>query len=371
MNNCVIETITPVHIGSGILFQKDIEFLRIGEFLGIIDDKKVLKLIGEEQIGTWVSMIEKGEPLLPYLQKRSKDLDLEDVCSRTMAFFAENVSNCLTLKEQIHTGTGKPYIPGSSIKGAVRTAIFNSLIHKSGSVTEQQLKNRKNYLDDSFISKKLFGKDPNHDSLRFLQITDAIFEQGDTIATNMMSMNHTERSTRLDRKVSQLTEAVGEEVEAPFRISIDHKKLGENIKYKKIFTNVDFLNSLPALFKLINDHTLKLLQEERKVWNDLSNEHAVTEYLEKIEELIALASPCGENEAMLRLGHGSGWNFMTGAWPKDPKIVPDDHLYEQIINRSRPGNQKKYAEYMFPKTRRMDEDGFLLGFVKIKNKNQK
>jgi CRISPR type III-A-associated RAMP protein Csm5 len=33
----------------------------------------------------------------------------------------------ITLKECIHSGLGVPYIPGSSIKGAIRTAIVATL----------------------------------------------------------------------------------------------------------------------------------------------------------------------------------------------------------------------------------------------------
>lgn len=370
MSDYTIETITPIHIGSGVLFQKNTEFLVKNEFIGIIDPLKVLGIIGETQITTWVAMIERGEPLLPYLIKRKPGLELEDVCSRILYYFARNISNSQSLKEQLHTGTGQPYIPGSSIKGAIRTALFTKLIKAFGIVNEQMLKNKKAQLDDAGLSAKLFGKDPNHDSLRFLRVGDAVFDNGTTIALNMLSLNHSQNSTRLDSKVSQLTEAIGQDITSTIRIDIDKEKLSGNLKRHRITTDVSFLNSDQALLDTINKHTINLLKAEIKSWEEHVQYADVENYISEIEEQIAKAEKCNENEAILRLGHGSGWNFMTGAWQKDASILIDDHVFDQIVNRSRPGNQKKYADYMFPKTRRMDEEGFLLGFVKIQKKQQ-
>ena len=54
---------------------------------------------------------------------------------------------------------------------------------------------------------------------------------------------------------------------------------------------------------------------------------------------------------------------MTGGWAKNEKFI-DEQLYDQIVFQTRPGNSR-YREYFFPKTRRMDEEGELLGFVKL------
>jgi CRISPR type III-A-associated RAMP protein Csm5 len=369
MNNCKIETITPVHVGSGVLFQKNTEFLHKDEFVGIVDEKKILEIIGHAQIGQWVNIIENGQPLFPYLQKRRSDIELEDVCSRVMAVYCENINNAQSLKEQLHNGTGKPYLPGSSIKGAIRTAIFSSLIEHLPPFNEDNLKNRKSRFDDSFLSDKLFGKDPNHDTLRFLQVGDAMFDEGSTIAMNVMSMNHTHKSTQLNKRVSQLTEAIGTELSTQFRLTIDKTKLLKNIKYKTIETDIRFLENFEALFQLLNHHTIKLLESEIEFWKRYDGFEVVSEYLENITEIKEIASGCGESETVLRLGHGSGWTFMTGNWPKSEALISDE-IWNQIVDKARPGNQRKYSDYFFPKTRRMDEEGFLLGFVKISGINK-
>jgi len=369
MNNCKIETLTPIHIGSGVLFQKNTEFLQKGESIGIIDERKVLEIIGINEINQWINIIETRQPLLPYLKKRKPDLKLSDVCSRIMSVYCNNAGYAQSLKEQIHTGLGFPYIPGSSIKGAIRTAIFTSLIENLKHIASEKLKNDFGKFNDSKLSKILFGKDPNHDSMRFLQVGDAIFEKGNTDVMNVASMNYKFGSAELDKKVAQLTEAIREDVVTDFKLKIDVTKLEKNIQFSKVNTNVDFLKNEVALFRSINKHTEKLLLSEAESWKEHSQFETVENYIETIENLAEHCEACEDNEFILRLGHGSGWTFMTGNWAKNKELV-EDELWDRIVDKARPGNQTRYKDYdIFPKTRRMDEEGFLLGFVKISSNN--
>lgn len=66
-------------------------------------------------------------------------------------------------------------------------------------------------------------------------------------------------------------------------------------------------------------------------------------------------------ECVLRIGHGSGWRFITGAWSE--KL---NSFNPVVISAARPNNFR-YNEYNFPKTRRVDEECELLGFVKLTN----
>jgi CRISPR-associated protein Csm5 len=60
IKNIKVETISPVHIGSGEELNKDIEFITdSNQMLGIIDERKVLGIIGEENINQWVNLIEQ------------------------------------------------------------------------------------------------------------------------------------------------------------------------------------------------------------------------------------------------------------------------------------------------------------------------
>jgi CRISPR type III-A-associated RAMP protein Csm5 len=74
--------------------------------------------------------IEKKEPTLDLIKRFAPSSKIEDFSKQRITCYASNVKPSDTLKEIMHNGAGLPYIPGSSIKGAVRTAIVASLINK-------------------------------------------------------------------------------------------------------------------------------------------------------------------------------------------------------------------------------------------------
>ena len=100
-----------------------------------------------------------------------------------------------------------------------------------------------------------------------------------------------------------------------------------------------------------------------KYWkerSDRDDSDKVESYLEKVESIKKkVLKCCRGKECVLRIGHGSGWNFITGGWARDL-----DNFESLVVPVSRPNNQN-YREYDFPKTRRVDDDCELLGFVKL------
>ena len=105
------------------------------------------------------------------------------------------------------------------------------------------------------------------------------------------------------------------------------------------------------------------LEGEIEYWQERKNDDdtdKVSLYIEKIQGMLEQTQSCeAEKECVLRIGHGSGWRFITGAWTEDL-----DNFASLIVPASRPANYK-YTEYDFPKTRRVDDQCELLGFVKL------
>ena len=130
MSKIKITTLTPVHIGSGETLQYGSDFVRgkVGDdtFLSVVDPKKVLGLIGEDNVQRWVTAIEKRESTDKIVQQFAPNARLEDYSCRLISEWSD-VKSTDTLKEHIHDGRGLPYIPGSSIKGAIRTAVLTAL----------------------------------------------------------------------------------------------------------------------------------------------------------------------------------------------------------------------------------------------------
>ncbi|WP_291528071.1 type III-A CRISPR-associated RAMP protein Csm5 [Bacteroides sp. UBA939] len=371
MSRIKITTLTPVHIGSGNMLQLNTEFVPTAtlqeKYIRIIDDRKVLELVGEEHLDDWLLSIEKQEDIKEFVKRYAPQSKVADYSKRRLTSFVDSTTlkQGDTLKECIHNGFGLPYIPGSSIKGAMRTAILTSLVNTIPNI-ESNIRDKREKIGAEQIEKRLFGKDPNADVFRFLQVGDAYFEQGSEIAVQLvMGLNITHNTENLipkENKKPQLVEAIGVEEEALFQLKID-KQHYENAK----LANPNAIGEMPqemmsinSLFGLINSYTCTLIEKEINIWKNYEERTGADKYIEKMDEILSEARRCQSDECVLRIGHASGWRFITGAWAED---LPN--FNSTIVNAARPNN-RNYDEYIFPKSRRTDSDGDLIGFVKLK-----
>lgn len=365
-----IETLSPVHVGSGRFFQKQIEYVFGRENIGIVNEHKVLELIGEERIPAWVASIDKGEGLVTFLKGYGLEFSLQKISGRIINIFCDKslAKESATLKEQLHNGQGLPYLPGSSIKGSLRTAVFNEIVReKYKNIDHNKLENRGRFTS-SFLEKEIFGKDPNHDVFRFLRVGDAYFKLNKTVAVMMENINIKEKSGEelaiTDTSKKQLVEAIGNDEKTVFSLTFDQAGMEKNLKSREIKNFPDCFKSIDALFHTINENTGRILEEEIEFWEDYRDE-SVDLYLDRIKYFLKKVKGVKSGECIMRMSHGSGWNFITGGWCKDPELV-DDVAYGKIVNASRPGNERKYRHLPFPKSKRITSEVELPGFVRLR-----
>ncbi|MCH3924307.1 MAG: type III-A CRISPR-associated RAMP protein Csm5 [Bacteroidales bacterium] len=383
MSNIKITTLTPIHVGSGVMLQNNTDFVQQqldeDNYIGVVDDRRLMEIIGEKNIDKWVASINKKENTKDFIERCcSKNISIEEYSKRLIYCPQKiNIQPTTTLKEYIHDGLGKAYIPGSSIKGAIRTAILIKEVPNIEDVNNK-IDNKRGKLNAKEIEQEVFGKDPNSDCLRFLHIGDAYFNEGCEDALNMINLNIRERQDYLDKTKSQIIEVITNGEESTFNLTIDLSKneyidtynneVENSTKRKNMIKKLPF-NNEKDLFYLINRHTQKLLESELSIWGDYKEENIVIDYINTIEDILNKVKSCDENSCILRIGHASGWRFITGAWSEDVK----DDIWDKICKESRPGDEKKYKQYIFPKTRRINynnKEVSLLGFVKLEiNKN--
>lgn len=372
MSKIKIETITNVHIGSGELLSQNNDFcLAVDsegyDVIGIIDPRKVMKLVGVEHIDSWVAAIERKRPIGDFVHQYAPKATVEDYSSRIVERFSGRATE--TLKECIHDGLGRPYIPGSSIKGAIRTAVLATLAAELPSERLDILA-RNGKPSASVMEKKLFGDTPNADIFRFLHVGDAIFGDLLTSAVNMVNVNEREKHSFWDESKSQTIEAlsIGDETTFLMRLKLDSYRNSSDA----VGQLPKCMMSMPQLFDAINAHTLSLLGSEIDYWMEMKDADAtnkVDAYIAECKKVKSEAEKCLSGQScILRIGHGSGWRFITGAWSERSSL-----FYDKVVPAARPNNAKKYADYDFPKSRRVCkgcrnspiDDCCLLGFVKL------
>lgn len=368
-----VETLTPVHVGSGRKLMANSEFLirnvrksdgTIIRKIGIVDEDKVLKIIGVDRIEEWMQVIEKNTDLSKLLKAGKEDLSLKDFAKRTILLNKKETGSENYLKEHILTGN-RPYIPGSSIKGSIRTALLTSILNSQDSlISSQQFFDRKNRLSDETIQGQIFGKDPNSDIFRFLHVGDVHFEKNNTIALNVLNLNIRRNGADYDSTKSVLTECIPAGENAKGRIKLSLKQAANAQVKADIGANGNLPKTIMQLFGILNCHTSSLFERELEIWEEYKENDAVITYINDINRLKAQISKEDNTSCIIRLGHGAGWRFMTGGWTESESLVSNE-IWEKIIDAARPKNHQ-YKEYIFPKSRRMNENGGLLGFVRLK-----
>jgi CRISPR-associated protein Csm5 len=362
--------LTPVHIGSGRIFKQNIDCLYFKDenAWGIVDEAKVLSIIGEKNIDQWISNIEGNKPITDLVAQRKKNLKAKDISVRVLAKgnSSEFPPKENELREQLHTHQQIPLIPGSSIKGGFRTAVFSKILQEkvtSGQyeINSNSITNYKGEFQDKEINKDLLGKTPNDDPFRFLRISD--FHFNTTEAWIAGSFNNQKWE---DNRLKQWIEVVP-------RKSVSYGTLeAGGVRVLPIkrsqrpvvgFKSVKDLNSIPELFKTVNQHTSQLIERELK-WavskDDLDSNEATQDYISILNSVLEEVKNADSTQScILRIGYGIGSKFMTGDWQK---ICFSPDLYNSWKAKLRKPHHEKFE---FPKTRRMIEGGIPLGFIRI------
>ena len=388
MPNFQITTITPVHIGSGDMLQGNYEFLYFSEDneIALIDDKKILDLIQEENIGHWVSTVENGESLLSYLQGRFGKLKACDVANQVLKVTGEaklqmSGNKTTTLRGQLKS-LDNSIIAGSSLKGSIRTALLSYFINQDPDIRFYQnnfnLTNRNQKFSDEKVIRKHFGNDPNHDILRLLQVGDATFNGSNiclyTSTINLYNSRKWEFKKEIDQYIECLPTGANAEVRLKFNRLLFEQAQWRALKSKVSYGNRDetyrlFDSKQPEflqfgkLFPIINGHTSRVIGNELSFWNKRKEEYPpeIDEYIEQLKIILNQITKISSEEqtCILRLGWGSGFRNMTGDWQEDMMTEKD---LDALIKELRP---KHDVNLTFPKTRRMASDGTPLGFVKL------
>lgn len=365
---CKLSTLTPCHVGSGSILLRNQEFVTDGDELGVVDPRKIYGILGANGIDAWCRAIENQEDIYAMLRKVRPDVRLRTICSRIMPLYGGS-GRVMELREQLRSN-GAACIPGSSLKGAIVTAVLASNPEDSRLQLDHPRSSNNRVVDRFFANPEKY--DPKSSALRFLRVGDACFEQIPTCAVHCLSLNiRSSRDSLVDEKVRQFVECIYADDPATCEIDLINR---QSDYYHDIASCVrtipDALTSIEALFRSLTAHTRSLLVEELNFWQDY-NADELNDYLPQIEELISECDACKDGRsAVLRVGYGSGWNFMTGAWSRRRTELQDPDQWANILALARKDRMGRYREYPFIKTRRVfydqpEEPILPLGFMKI------
>lgn len=342
MTKYSLQIISPTHIGSGYRYSSG-EFLIKGRQLIRVEISKIFEALKERHREDFILGLEEpnfnlGEFL------RNIDISVSKASLYTATLTEGKIP--LEIVECIKTNY-TPFVPGSSIKGVIRTALFNHL------VGEDEISQLSKILDDhdrrkikkeadNMLHRLIAGTTRNpssSDLLRFIQISDSncvnqleiVCEQ--TIEGEYNNWRWYQRGGRI---VQTHIEALppGLEVEGTIEINYSDelfKELGLGEKERILELN--------KIKEIIYTFSKDLINYEIAFAKKYNIDFLSTFY-EKMQKLNS------KNEPLLKLGHGSGFLATTIGL----KLKKDPQLFEKVRKLTR----EKLYQYEFPKSRKID-----------------
>jgi len=394
--NVKIQIISPVHIGAGgdkDWFPGFHYFAVKNETVYVVSLEKIFAQLPESEYyaaSNFFSQEQKWNEVIQFCKSRNIVLSKAIEHKFEIEVAPEN-----EIKTLIRTGMGNPYIPGSSLKGAIRSALFGYLYS-----TEEDLKNfadtkidqlkekdKPSKRDISFasgdIDKKAFGE-INTGLMRLIHVGDAVFKNTELAPVKIanrfsfdMKQGWKHAADKTTGKFSNsgfvnTLEILDENEEAEFRISfadevfrlIEKYEKGKNAKFSNVLIN-DVDDPLSKLFEIINKYTRTLLNREIDYFKNNPNNDSETiiEFLEDYLDEI----PDNNRSCLLRVGAGSGFHSITGDWRFEEHTSTLDKSDEDTLNIIR-GRASRYKsrKLVFGEAEEDEAYVFLpMGFVKL------
>jgi len=377
-----VELLSPLHIGTGTELLLDYDLVPHGEHTYRVDEEALLEhaLVEAEAAGAGaVTRLLTGRPAAELLT----EADFADPYGPLFRYVMPGMPFTKTagakMQEQIKDVHDRLYLPGSSLKGALRTVlawgIYTSQKRKPDLA---QLKRSRSWAAQP-LEQDLFGRDPNRDWLRALHVEDSrpLEPDGHPSIGSSTGSSHSARQALALRTVRVYPTATKDspglnvDVEAVEGGAVFHTAItvdeygfqGQAAQRLGWQGKRQWIERLPMLAKR---HARQRLLAEADYFKAKGGP---TGALRFYDELINTWSELAENELIVQIGWGAGWESKTLG---SGLLRTDDRAFERLLSQYRMTKERdRRPGDPFPKSRhlvldRHDRPAEPLGWVRIK-----
>jgi CRISPR type III-A-associated RAMP protein Csm5 len=364
-----IEVLSPLHIGSGDLMSPLDYAVMTGDSartvvvydfasLGVTDATGVEQLLRYVKPGTeWSALVQRAKELgapNPHSAVRYRIPMLTQGAPEDILPFVRNCDD-------------QAYVPGSSLKGAIRTALlygwaldneqfFRQLVLDT--LNQRWKPDRKEVARG--LERRAFGNDPNHDVMRALRVGDS-----DPVPTEgiLRRREAVVRSTRVgssgEEALRQWLEVVMPKASVRVRISLDRHLFGSQCERQLNFgTWREALEDWPAQCR----HFSSVLLERQALMLERLGEKGA-EWCRTLKGEIEH----DRDGCVIPLGWGVGWESKTVGMLMDDDAFAD--LKAAYVLGKGKDDPQDYIQGVFPATRWgiLMQDGWRpLGWIRLK-----
>ncbi|MGB9687057.1 MAG: type III-A CRISPR-associated RAMP protein Csm5 [Rectinema subterraneum] len=200
----ILRPLTAVHVGTGDVVTP-LEYSVLpstggGRLYAVFSPEKVVESLPEEEKRQFSQFCASNNlvRLRKYLSEKVRMPAVLYACKVSKEFESEfdrrkdDINNALEVEVMYRNGKQAPVIPGSSIKGAIRTALLDkraSMMNRA-LLEEAAHEASRTKFDRKFQSRAMLFSAPNDDPLRALAIGDCTFAPKGTQLVSAMIMYH-------------------------------------------------------------------------------------------------------------------------------------------------------------------------------------
>ncbi|MEA3396265.1 MAG: type III-A CRISPR-associated RAMP protein Csm5 [Chloroflexota bacterium] len=325
--------LTPLHIGSGVELLNEFDFaIHQGRTWRLNEDALLAAQAVEDP-----AVVERLARIPPaqLLERADFRPDSEFFRYVVRGTPRSNAAGA-QVKEQLKDAYDHPYLPGTSLKGALRTALAWVLWAKRGLKPEARKLKRSPKFAGQNYEHELFGKDPHHDLLRALQVSDSAPVSSEQLMLVNARVIH--RNAHLAAPVEM--EAVKPDTVFELTFKIDQALFSEWAGRERL-RGCSVLEQLPTL---VQTHTAARLEEEVAWFQEVRNARPVLDFLRQLQQTRLPPQMC-----LLQLGWGAGWLDKTFG----SHLQADARFFEGVMRDYRLARGKRQPGDPFPKSRRV------------------
>jgi len=306
-------TLTPLHIGTGNELRHGFDFTMAGNRTYRLNVDKILEARGDR-----LKRLPNGNYELP-----SRLLTTEDLRAQP-EFFRYNLAGTprsekadARMQECIKDVFDCVYIPGSSLKGAFRTALAWAGWKEVQPVLSRDAIGRSRNWAGQPLEKKFFGSEPNLDLLRALQVSDCA--GSDKPGFRLIALNAQVLTPKGPGSPISL-EAIAGDTQFTGSLKIDETLFSKMAEPVLHFSNRR--HWLDQLLERIRAHSQARIDELLPWFEGIQSAAPVARFYRQLKDTAVQS-----NQAILQLGWGAGWDSKTFG----SHLRKQTRLFEQLI----------------------------------------
>ena len=356
-----LETLTPVHVGSGDNLQHIDGCYADGKWHRIDLDKvfsdpnanldALIAAMGQREF-RWTTHLQDPEAFATYslaCPQSPEEVEIREAI--------KDLHNC-------------PFVPGSTLKGAIRTALLWDLINEDDTHYKETLKhlkalakqkprgNPRRETPAKSIEQKVLGRNPNHDLLRALQVSDTAAIELSALEIGTAGTVTLDSNDQLVQKIDNgqeykiFVEQLQPKHRLTFSLKVDEWLLKQPAKRRLGFDDSQEA-ALRSIAEVCNHATRYFMETEQ----DFFDNYGLTEISDRYDDLLKQIDDLPAGAFILQIGWGSGYNAntITQLFTDDPDT--SENLLMDLRERFKLGESRSrrgtYDAREFPKTRRI------------------